>query len=136
MLPLHPQVVSERVSIFRLEWMSHVFEAGLTQTGQPVPPDLVGKGYGSIYAQLWAKIVGGGVPPVPESAIVSILNAPPPPKELKIETTAGASEVVEAKPAEPETTDPERVPTDVEDWESDVVIQPRDLTKLLPVNTR
>ena len=64
-LPLHPDVVAERVSRFRLEWMSHVFQASLEQAqhGEPVPDALAAKGLGSIYAQLWTTIVARGVPP-------------------------------------------------------------------------
>src|SRR4029077_5676568 len=31
MLPMHPEVVSSRVSRFRVDWMTHIFEAGLEQ---------------------------------------------------------------------------------------------------------
>ena len=130
-LPQHPEVLGERISTFRLEWMSHVFEAGLTQAGEPIPASLVEKGFGSVYAQLWSKIVAGGVPPVPESAILEILKAPPPARTLKVETADMAAEIKTPEPTEPETetdqeTEAERAPTDVQDWESEVVIQPRD----------
>src|SRR5258705_11107667 len=100
MLPLGPPVGAERVSGFRLEWMSHVFGAGLAQNSEPVPASLVGNGVGSVYAQLWATIVGGSVPPVPESGIAAILAAPPPPKPLAV-VAAGAEPEEPAKPPEP-----------------------------------
>ena len=93
MLPLQPEVVAERVSRFRLDWMSHIFEAGLEQErqGEPTPPALIDKGIGSVYAQLWTKIVDGNVPSVPESASRpssrhrrrrSPSRSPPPPSRI------------------------------------------------------
>ncbi|MDB4957968.1 MAG: Extracellular solute-binding protein family 1 [Myxococcales bacterium] len=119
MLPLHPQVVAERVSRFRLEWMRHVFEAGLAQAGEPVPTSLVGKGLGSVYAQLWSKIVASDVPDSPESGLVDILKAPPAPKPLKVETEAPEP----TGPKQTEVHDTAPPPGATEDWETGVVIQ-------------
>ena len=121
MLPLHPEVVAERVSLFRLDWMSHVFEAGLEQVrqGQAVPRALIEKGLGSVYAQLWTKIVDGNVPPTPESGIAAILHAPPAPKPLEVAAAAEPEHGADAdKPAEPPPPPPEQ-----EDWETDVVLE-------------
>jgi hypothetical protein len=93
MLPTHPDVVASRVSRFRLDWMTHVFEAGLEQTlkGAALPAALVRNGYASIYAQLWTKIVAGSPPISDPDAIAKTLRekiephppiivaAPPPP---------------------------------------------------------
>ena len=120
MLPLHPEVVSERVSRFRLEWMSHVFEAGLVQAqhGQPTPPGMVVQGFGSVYAQLWKTIVVGKLST--ESEIAAALHAPPKPKPLEVATVPDADHVA-AKPKEPEETSPPT--TEDEDWERDVVLE-------------
>ena len=129
MLPLHPEVVAQRVSRFRLDWMSHVFDAGLLQAGrgEQVPAALVGKGLGSVYAQLWTKIVAGGVPPAPEDAIAEILRKPPAPKPLAIETAAAADGSAAATAPEPaDDTAIVRASDELEDWETDAVIQMRD----------
>lgn len=126
MLPIHPDVVAERVSRFRLDWMTHVFAAGLAQAqrGEVVPPALVGKGVGSVYAQLWMKIVGGDVPPT-EAAIAAILKAPPQPKPLSVRPPPFAESGSAAPP--PINPDEDNAPPPgSEDWETDVVIQPRD----------
>jgi hypothetical protein len=130
MLPLHPQVVAERVTLFRLEWMSHVFEAAINQShrGEAVPPALVGKGYGSVYAQLWTKIVGGGVAPT-EAAIVAILRAPPAPRALADEAAepdGGAAAPDEPAAAADDSDDASMVVPETEDWETDVVFEHRD----------
>jgi hypothetical protein len=119
MLPLHPLVVAERVSRFRLDWMSHVFDAGLEQAqfGERTPPALIAKGIGSVYALLWNKIVRGSVPPTPESGIVEALRQPPKPVPLAIVHAATTAK----PPAEPpEASAPQ---TESEDWESDVVLE-------------
>ena len=129
MLPLHPEVVAERVSRFRLDWMSHVFDAGLSQAGrgEQVPAALVDKGLGSVYAQLWTKIVAGGVPPAPEDAIAEILRKPPAPKPLAIETAVAADGSAAATaPEPPDDTAIVRASDELEDWETDAVIQMRD----------
>jgi hypothetical protein len=121
MLPLHPDVVATRVSRFRLDWMSHVFEAGLKQSRQsePTPPVLIEKGLGSVYAQLWTKIVDGNVPASPDSDIAAILHTPPAPKPLAVEAgTESDHDAATDKPAEP----PPRPPAE-EDWETDVVLE-------------
>jgi hypothetical protein len=124
MLPLHPEVVAERVSRFRLDWMSHVFEAGLDQArhGEPTPPAMIGQGLGSVYAQLWTKIVAGKVPPVPESGILELLHTPPPPKALDVRAASDADH--EAPAAKPATEDdaPPRI-SENEDWETEVVLE-------------
>lgn len=119
-LPLHPDVVAERVSRFRLDWMSHVFDAGLEQArqGEPTPPALIEKGVGSVYAQLWTKIVDGNTPPTPDTAIAAILHAPPPPKPLDV---AAAPEPDHEAAAETPTEPPP--PPAQEDWETDVVLE-------------
>jgi hypothetical protein len=119
MLPLHPDVVAERVSRFRLDWMSHVFEAGLEQArhGEPTPSAMIEKGHGSVYAQLWTTIVTGKL--AGEAAIVAALRAPPKPKPLAVIPVDLA--VHEDKPAaKPEAPQP---PSENEDWETDVVLQ-------------
>ena len=121
MLPLHPEVVAERVSRFRLEWMSHVFEAGLAQMhdGEATPPSLIAKGYGSVYAQLWTKIMALP-PPVTAAAIADALKTPPAPKPLTVTAVADDSAQGSGSAAEPE---PESQPTAQEDWETDVVLE-------------
>jgi hypothetical protein len=122
MLPLHPDVIAERVSRFRLDWMSHIFEAGLEQArhGEPTPPALIKNGVGSVYAQLWTKIVDGNVPAVPESTIAAILHAPPAPKPLEVEAgTESDHEPTADKPTEP----PAQPPPAQEDWETDTVLE-------------
>ncbi len=118
MLPLHPRIVTERVSRFRLDWMSHVFEAGLEQAryGEATPPLLVEKGIGSIYAQLWSRIVAGGVPVIPEQGITAMLEAPPAPKPLAVRAKS------DADPPQPKKVEAPPLKED-EDWESDVVLE-------------
>ena len=128
-LPQHPQVLADRVSLFRLEWMSHLFEAGLGQAAEPVPRAMISKGYGSVYAQLWGKIAGGGVHPV-ASEILEILKAPPAPNALAVAAAAAAAPRSPTTPDAPATTasDDDDAPTaatgEEEDWESDVVLRP------------
>lgn len=120
-LPLHPSVVTERVSRFRLDWMSHIFEAGLEQArqGEAAPSALIDKGLGSVYAQLWTKIVDGNTPPTPDSGITAILHAPPAPKPLEVAAAGPPDHEAPAeKPAEPPPPSPEQ-----EDWETDVVLE-------------
>jgi hypothetical protein len=122
MLPLHPDVVAERVSRFRLDWMSHVFEAGLDQAreGEPTPQALIEKGIGSVYAQLWAKIVALP-PPVTEPVLAAVLHAPPAPKPLEV-AAATAEGSAHEEPAKPEAEAPPPQP-EQEDWETDVVLE-------------
>ena len=122
MLPLQPDVVAERVSRFRLDWMSHVFEAGLEQArqGEPTPPALIDKGLGSVYAQLWTKIVDGNLAPAPEAAIAAALQAPPAPKPLEVAAAADANHEVAAATPAAEAPPP---PPEQEDWETDVVLE-------------
>ncbi|HSN25945.1 MAG TPA: hypothetical protein VLT45_06650, partial [Kofleriaceae bacterium] len=123
MLPLQPDVVNERVSRFRLDWMSHVFDAGLEQVrqGEPTPPALIDKGIGSVYAQLWTTIVDGNVPATPDTAITAILHAPPAPKPLEVVAAAAPEhEAPAATPAEQTAPPP---PPEQEDWETDVVLE-------------
>src|SRR5258706_16388652 len=122
MMPMHPQVVTERVSRFRLDWMSHVFEAGLEQArhGEPTPPAMIEKGLGSVYAQRWTKIGAAKLAAVPEAAIVEVLHAPPKPKPLAVVDVDQPSHepekaVVKEEPATPAVEN--------EDWETDVVLQ-------------
>ena len=121
MLPLHPDVVAERVSRFRLEWMSHVFEAGLAQlhNGEATPQSLIEKGIGSVYAQLWAKIVAL-TPPVAAAAIADVLKAPPTPKPWRSTAVADDKDEGSGSAAEPEAEAP---PPEQEDWETDVVLE-------------
>ena len=121
MLPLHPDVVAERVSRFRLEWMSHVFEAGLAQlrNGEATPQSLIAKGNGSVYAQLWAKIVALP-PPVTAAAIADVLKAPPAPKPLAVTAAADDNDKGSGSAAEPAAESPAPA---AEDWETDVVLE-------------
>jgi len=119
------------VSLFRLEWMGHLFEAGLSQASEPVPPQLISKGSGSVYAQLWAKIAGGEVRPV-ASQIAEILRAPPAPHALAVADAAAhptKQEVAKDPPAKAEAATGDDAPVaasgEEEDWESDVVLRPR-----------
>lgn len=125
MLPQHPQVLADRVSLFRLEWMSHLFQAGLRQAAEPVPPALIAKGYGSVYAQLWAKVALGSVPPV-RSRIADILKSPPAPRALADAAAEAHSAPIpdnQPTPADEDDT-PDVSSNDVEeDWESGVVLR-------------
>jgi hypothetical protein len=129
-LPVHPEVVAARASYFRLDWMRHVFEAGFDQArrGEPEPAALVGKGLGSVYAQLWTKIVAGRMAPAPDGAIAAVLHAPPPPKALQVAAVgAGSGSAApddHAAASEPDVAPAE--PPETEDWETDVVLAPRD----------
>jgi len=126
MLPSHPDVVAQRVSRFRLGWMTRIFDAGLEQAikGKAVPPALVDRGLGSQYAQLWTAIVAGGMPPVPETRIAERLTAPPPahrpePPPLVAHTDAGS--------AAPKLDDDQAAAIDhpvpeSDDWETDAVL--------------
>lgn len=120
MLPLHPTVVAERVSRFRLDWMSHVFEAGLEQArfGERTPPLLIQNGVGSIYAQLWSRIVSGGMPTTPADGMVAALRAPPKPKPLAVRAKSDAEPAT--TPAKPAAIAP---PEDNQDWEADAVLE-------------
>ena len=130
MMPLHPEVVAERVSRFRLEWMSHVFEASLDQArhGEPVPDALAAKGLGSIYAQLWTKLVAGGVPPVPASGLDAVQRAPPPPRPLAVEPSDAATEPAPALAGSGEAKDQAAPPPEgqVGDWETGAVLDDLD----------
>lgn len=121
MMPLHPQVVAERVSLFRLDWMSNVFEAALKQarTSEQVPDALAAKGLGSVYAQLWTTIVAGGVPPVPASGIDAVLRAPPAPRPLQIEAADDAGS--DAATGAPGSGAGQAPPSDDDDWETGAV---------------
>ncbi|CAN5477240.1 hypothetical protein BH11MYX1_BH11MYX1_28030 [soil metagenome] len=127
LLPQHPQVLADRVSLFRLEWMSHLFGAELRQVAEPIPPQMIGKGYGSVYAQLWATIAGGNVRPV-ATQIAEILKAPPAPHALAV-AAAHPSTKLET----PTKTDDDAPATGSgeveEDWESDVVLRPHAAAK-------
>ena len=116
MLPLHPQVIAERVSRFRLEWMQHVSEAGLAQArhGERAPDMLIARGLGSVYAQLWAEIVTG------KREIGDALRSPPAPKPLAVQAPSPADPQRAAEPAAPEPSDD---PVENEDWETDVVLE-------------
>jgi len=122
MLPLHPKVVAERVSRFRLDWISHVFEAGLEQAryGERTPPALVDKGIGSVYAQLWIRIVDGKLPPVPETAIVDALRTPPRATPLAVRDKSDVDPAHAVDKPAPERAAPV---TENEDWESNVVLE-------------
>ena len=124
-MPLHPDVVAERVSRFRLEWMSHVFQASLEQAqhGEPVPDALAAKGLGSIYAQLWTTIVARGVLPVPVDAIAAALRAPPPPRAPPTEAATAATEGTSGSDADGKAgsdadAQTEETPDAAEDWET------------------
>ncbi|CAN5909831.1 hypothetical protein BH11MYX2_BH11MYX2_12610 [soil metagenome] len=127
-LPQHPQVLADRVSLFRLEWMGHLFEAGLSQAAEPVPPQMISKGAGSVYAQLWAKIADGQVRPV-ASEIAEILRAPPAPHALAVGRAAAHPTKQEEASVKAEATTEDDAPvaasSEEEDWESDVVLRPR-----------
>jgi ABC-type glycerol-3-phosphate transport system substrate-binding protein len=125
MLPLHPQVVAERVSRFRLDWMSHVFEAGLEQArhGEPTPMAMIASGQGSVYAQLWTKIVGGKLPAVPDAPILDTLHAPPKPKPLAVVAVDQPSHPDEPAATAAKPDEPPPPPAENEDWETDVVLQ-------------
>ena len=126
MLPMHPEVLSQRVSRFRLEWMSHVFEAGLEQAlkGKAPPATLVDRGYGSIYAQLWQRIVGGDAPVTGADAIAAALRDKPAPRPV-----AAASAPPPPAPAAPAPAAPagdedvlqaiDHPAPEVEDWETE-----------------
>jgi hypothetical protein len=105
--------------------MSQLFQAGLSQAAEPVPPGMIGKGYGSVYAQLWARIAAGGVPP-DASRIAEILKAPPAARPLAVAAAAPRADAKTDKPAPPDETDTaDDSSNDVEaDWESDVVLRP------------
>ena len=122
MLPLHPKVVAERVSRFRLDWMSHVFEAGLDQArhGERTPPELVARGIGSVYAQLWNRIMMGKLSAVPESAIVEALRVPPTPKALAVVAAKDTAEPPQETKAPSDIAPPQ---AENEDWETDVVLE-------------
>jgi hypothetical protein len=124
-VPQHPQVLADRVSLFRLEWMSHLFGAQLRQAAEPVPAEMIGKGYGSVYAQLWAKIAGGDVRPI-ASEIAEVLKTPPAPRALAVTTTT-PPKVEPAAPADAAAADADAASATgevEEDWESDVVLRP------------
>jgi len=130
MLPQHPQVLVDRVSLFRLEWMSQLFQAGLSQAAEPVPPSMIGKGYGSVYAQLWAKIVTGAVPP-DAARIADILKAPPAARPLAVAAAAARADAKSDKhAANDDDNSPDPSSNDEEqDWESDVVLSPHASSK-------
>jgi hypothetical protein len=123
MLPMHPEIVSQRVSRFRLDWMTHVFEAGLEQTlkGAALPDALTRNGYGSIYAQLWTKIVGGTTPIADADAIAQTLRvklAPRPPTVAVAPPTPPPPPPVAAADDTAQAIDLPQPP--LEDWEAEV----------------
>ncbi len=127
MLPSHPEVVSSHVSRFRLDWMTHVFEAGLEQAakGEAMPPSLVGKGYGSVYAQLWQRIVAGDPPIAGADAIAAALRAKVEPKPLALATSLPPAPppaaLGSATTIDEDTSQSIDQPApEVSDWESDV----------------
>jgi hypothetical protein len=106
-----------------------VFDAGFDQArrGEPAPAALIDKGLGSVYAQLWAKIVGGRVAPTSDGEIAAALRAPPAPKPLQVAAVGAGSG--SAAPDEPAAQEPEPEPaaaSETEDWETDVVLAPPD----------
>ncbi len=127
MLPMHPEVVSQHVSRFRLEWMSHVFEAGLEQAakGKAPPATLVARGYGSIYAQLWQRIVGGEAPITGGDAIAEALRTKLAPKPEPVAVAPPSAAATPQGAAEPVLDDDtaqaiDHPPPETEDWETDV----------------
>jgi hypothetical protein len=121
MLPMHPEVVASRVSRFRLDWMTHVFEAGLEQTlkGAALPAALVRNGYASIYAQQWTKIVAGSPPISNPDAIAQTLRekiAPRPPVVVAAPPTPPPPPAVADDTAQA-IDQPQPL---TEDWEADV----------------
>ncbi len=116
MLPTHPEVIAIRASRFRLDWMSDIFDAGLAQEqhGERMRRKLIHQGLGSVYVQLWAKIVGGGIAPAPDTPIGDVLRAPPPAKPL-------AASITHHTPPRPDAS--AAPPPELEDWESDAVLE-------------
>ena len=81
---------------------------------------MIAQGVGSVYAQLWTKIVIGKVPATPESGIIDMLRAPPLPKPLAVRA---ATDDVAAPPEKKEAPDAARPVAENEDWETDVVLE-------------
>ena len=124
MLPVQPEVVSSRVSRFRVDWMTHVFEAGLEQAskGKALPAALVANGYGSIYAQLWQAIVAATPPITGGDAIAQALRAHVAPRPVSLEPHAAPPRPAAAPPVDDDTAEAiDHPPPEVEDWETDVV---------------
>jgi hypothetical protein len=81
LLPIREDVIRERASIFRLQWMSDVFDSAFAQwpRSEPVPGALL-TNVGPTYAALWSHLVNDrAVAPTPRDAIATALRAPPPP---------------------------------------------------------
>ncbi len=75
-LPLRDDVQAERSSLFRLTWMTDVFDAAFTLWDKAEPlPDTVEAGLGAVYAQLWDRYVWKS-----QGTLDEILRAPPPPR--------------------------------------------------------
>jgi hypothetical protein len=128
MLPVHPEIVSQRVSRFRLEWMTHVFEAGLEQAakGKAIPPSLVSKGLGSVYAQLWQRVAGGEAPIIVEAELAAALRTKVEPRPLALATSVPPAPPAAGSAAPPKIDEDteesiDQPPPEVSDWEADVV---------------
>jgi hypothetical protein len=98
-LPLRTDVQRERSSIFRLTWMDDVLDAAFAEWGRArAVPEAVPGGFGSVYAQLWDRIVRLNEP------IADVLRAPPSPRPL-VPTPVAARAAEAAAPSEEEAED-------------------------------
>jgi len=78
-VPMRKDVFREVTSTFRNYWMSAAFDAALEQwpRSQAVPASLSEKRLGSVYAQLWRKVVSASPGPLAGDKLAAQLASPP-----------------------------------------------------------
>lgn len=78
MLPMRPDVVRERATLFRAPWMQDVFAAGLAQWPRAeMPPPTLQDAFGTDYAVAWDRIVAQrGASAADRAGIATLLRAP------------------------------------------------------------
>jgi ABC-type glycerol-3-phosphate transport system substrate-binding protein len=114
-LPLRTDVQRERSSIFRLTWMDDVLDAAFAEWNRARPvPDTLAEGFGSVYAQLWDRLIRRQDP------IDAVLHTPPAPRPLV--SPPVAARAPEAPTSEEDTED--RLDAiDDEQWSSKVELE-------------
>jgi hypothetical protein len=94
--------------------MDDVLDAAFAEWGRARPvPDAVAGGYGSVYAQLWDRVIRRGEP------IDEALKAPPPPRPLVPSPVAARAE--DTAPTEEEAED--RLDVMDEEWSGKVELE-------------
>jgi hypothetical protein len=119
-LPLRADVARERSSRFRLVWMNDIFDAAFAEweRAQPVP-DALEAGLGSVYAQLFDRIVVRAIEP---AGLAALLGAPPAPRVRPVEAALPEPVALDAGPGSDADEDP---PTSIDNelWRGKVELE-------------